>query len=174
MTTLSGSTPDPTPRDRSVAPLRPRTQGGTARSDLLQSAHIGGNADLFPKILDLHVADGALIADVTWGKGVFWQRVDTTRYSVLASDLETGTDATDLPYDRGTLDALVFDPPYMEGLFRTARSQMAGAGSHAAFRENYSNGVAAAVGAPKYHAAVLDIYERGGEEAARVRSRVAA
>lgn len=32
-----------------------RVQGGEATSDLIMSAAVGGNADIFPKILELHV-----------------------------------------------------------------------------------------------------------------------
>ena len=49
--------------------VRRRTQGGVASSDVVLSAHVGGNAEVFPKILDLHVAPGAIIADVTYGGG---------------------------------------------------------------------------------------------------------
>ena len=44
---------------------------------------------------------------------------------------------------------------------------MAGGGSHAAFRENYSNGNATK-GGPKWHAAVTDLYFKAGAEAWRV------
>ncbi len=56
----------------------------------------------------------------------------------------------------------------MEGLFRKAKDQMAGSGSHAAFRGRYSNGLAVEEGGPKYHDAVLDLYFRAGGEAYRV------
>lgn len=52
-----------------------RVQGGIASSDVVVSAHIGGNSDLFPKILQLHVPKNARIADITWGLGVFWRKV---------------------------------------------------------------------------------------------------
>ena len=72
-----------------------RTAGGIATSDVLVSAHHGGNADLFPKILKLHVPAGAKIADVTYGKGVFWQKVNRSKYTLHASDLQTGVDCRD-------------------------------------------------------------------------------
>jgi len=141
--------------------------GGTATSQVTLSAHVAGNADVFPEILALHVADGATIADVTFGKGVFWQNVDADRYELLATDLQTGVDCRALPYEAASLDCVVLDPPYMEGLFRRADSQLAGGGTHAAFRGSYSNGKRT-VGGPKYHDAVLDLYYRAGEEARRV------
>ena len=51
-----------------------RIQGGIATSDVTLSAHIGGNADVFAQILRLHVPEGAIVADATWGKGVFGRK----------------------------------------------------------------------------------------------------
>lgn len=149
-------------------PTGQRVQGGEARSDVVMSAQIGGNAEVFPQVLELHVPQGALIADVTYGKGVFWRNVDVDAYTVLTSDLDTGVDATALPYGDESLDALVLDPPYMEGLYRRKVSHMAGGGTHAAFREHYSNGQATNGSGPKWHQAVLDLYFRAGQEARRV------
>lgn len=146
---------------------RKRTAGGAATSRVTVTAHVAGNADIFPQILALHVPDGATIADVTYGKGVFWRDVDRSRYRVQASDLKSGVDCRRLPYADESIDCIVLDPPYMEGLFRRAGSQLAGGGSHAAFRNHYSNG-RRTVGGPKYHEAVLDLYYRAGEEAQRV------
>jgi tRNA G10 N-methylase Trm11 len=145
-----------------------RVQGGVATSDVIASAHVGGNAEVFPQVLALHVPKGSLIADVTYGRGVFWQRVALDDYVVLASDVSSGIDCTALPYGDESLDALVLDPPYMEGLFRRSTSQMAGGGTHAAFRSRYSNGEATNGAGPKWHDAVLDLYFRAGEEARRV------
>jgi hypothetical protein len=154
---------------RPVTPKKPnrRRAGGIATSRLTLTAHLGGNADVFPEVLELHVADGATIADVTYGRGVFWQNVDRSRYRLLATDLTTGVDCRSLPYADASLDCVVLDPPYMDGLFRRDGSHLAGAGSHAAFRDRYSNGKKS-VGGPKYHEAVLDLYFRAGVEARRV------
>jgi hypothetical protein len=146
---------------------RKRRAGGVTSSRVTLSAHVAGNAEVFPQVLELHVADGATIADVTYGKGVFWQNVVADRYRLLATDLKTGVDCRQLPYADASLDCIILDPPYMEGLFRRADSQLAGGGSHAAFRDHYSNGKQTA-GGPKYHDAVLDLYFRAGAEAHRV------
>lgn len=145
-----------------------RVQGGVATSNVVMSAFVSGNADVFPQILDLHVPDGAKIADVTYGGGVFWRQVDLSRYELLATDLADGVDCRALPYENDSLDALVLDPPYMEGLLRNNANHKAGAGSHAAFREYYSNGNETNEGGPKWHAAVSDLYYRAGDEAVRV------
>ncbi|MDZ4262247.1 MAG: site-specific DNA-methyltransferase, partial [Pseudomonadota bacterium] len=83
-----------------------RTQGGIATSNVTMSAFLSGNADVFPQILDLHVPDGAKIADVTYGTGVFWKKVDLTRYELTPSDIGTGVDCRTLPYEDGTFDAI--------------------------------------------------------------------
>jgi hypothetical protein len=56
----------------------------------------------------------------------------------------------------------------MEGLFRRSKDHMAGGGSHAAFRKNYSDGRATTSEGPKWHAAVTDLYFKAGAEAHRV------
>lgn len=144
-----------------------RTQGGSTTSSVTVSAQVAGNAEVFPQVLELHVPKGALVADVTYGKGVFWRKVDPEDYRLLPTDLQTGVDATDLPYEDDALDAVVLDPPYMEGLHRKEESHMAGGGSHAAFRHNYSNGKPTKNGGPKWHDAVLDLYFRAAGEAKR-------
>lgn len=143
--------------------------------DLTLSAHEGGNAELFRKVLDLHVPTGSEVADVTYGKGTFWSDVPETAYDVHGTDIDpdrspTGesVDCRDLPYDDDSFDCVVFDPPYAEGYYRRQSDQLAGGGSHQSFREAYSNGEVLDTGGSKYHQAVLDVYFRGGREAARV------
>jgi len=137
-------------------------------SDVTVSAHVGGNADVFPHVLRLHVPEGSVVADVTWGKGVFWERVAPGKYSVKATDIAMGVDCRDLPYEDGSIGCVVLDPPYMEGLFRRTTAHMAGSGSHAAFRRHYSDGKETNGQGPKWHDAVLDLYFRAGAEAFRV------
>jgi tRNA G10 N-methylase Trm11 len=144
-----------------------RVQGGVSTTDVVMSATMGSNAELFPKILDLHVPDGARIADVTYGSGVFWRNVDLSRYELVPSDIATGVDCRALPYEASSFDALVLDPPYMEGLLRNNKDHKAGRGAFAAFREYYSNGDEVSNG-PKWHGAVRDLYYRAGAEARRV------
>lgn len=78
------------------------------------TAKVGTNADLFPEVLRLYVQDGAKVADVTYGKGVFWKGVNTLMYDLYATDLATdGVDLRALPYGNEEFDALVLDPPYI-------------------------------------------------------------
>ena len=73
---------------------------------MVLSAHLSGNADVFPQVLALHVPKGSTVADVTWGKGVFWQNVPPSAYKLLATDMKTGTDCRNLPYEAGSIDAV--------------------------------------------------------------------
>ncbi|MBY0228768.1 MAG: hypothetical protein K2W96_05760 [Gemmataceae bacterium] len=159
-----------------------RVTGGVATTDLLFSAHSGGNADLFPEILRLHVPRGSKVADVTYGQGTFWKNVLADDYELLASDLEPKAqeaqlfattpvakmDCRTLSYADASLDAVVLDPPYMEGLLRKTKGHMAGSGTHGAFRQAYSHGEPAEADAPKWHEAVLELYAGGSREAYRV------
>jgi hypothetical protein len=149
---------------------RRKSPAGTATTDVVVSAHAAGNADVFPQVLALHVADGATVADVTHGQGVFWRRVPAGRYRLLATDVEDGVDCRALPYDDASIDCVVLDPPYMEGLFRRDRGHLAGAGTHGHFRRYYSTGRATR-GGPRWHAAVLDLYFAAAAEAHRVLRR---
>lgn len=152
------------PRER---PGTKRVQGGISTTDVVMSAYVSGNADVFPNILELHVALGSKIADVTYGGGVFWKNVDLSKYELLTTDISTGVDCRSLPYENESLDAVVLDPPYMEGLLRGNRDHKAGGGTHAAFRDYYSNGDEKSHG-PKWHAAVSDLYFKAGAEMYRV------
>jgi DNA modification methylase len=138
-------------------------------TNLVVSAYVGTNAEVFPRVLALHVPEGSAVADVTYGKGIFWKNVPRERYVLHASDIQTGTDCRNLPYASGSLDCVVLDPPYMEGLHRRCVTQLAGAGTHSAFRDTYSNGEPVeSADAPKYHEAVLEFYFAAGREAHRV------
>lgn len=148
-----------------------RVAGGISTSDLVISAHTANNDKVFPEILKLHVPIGSTIADVTYGKGVFWKEVPTKNYKLLATDLKTGVDCRNLPYKDKSIDCIVLDPPYMEGLFRRNTGHLAGNGTYRAFRSAYSNGQTTNDG-PKYHDAVLDLYFKAGKEAARVLKKI--
>lgn len=156
-------------------------QGGVATADVVVSARVGDNAELFAQILQLHVPKGSTVADVTYGLGVFWRRVPDGVYTLLASDialkpevparagakLTSGVDCRALPYADASLDCVVLDPPYMEGMYRRSVDHMAGSGTHAAFRRAYSAAAVTESG-PKWHDAVVDLYEKACREAARV------
>ena len=85
-------------------------------NDIVLSAHVAPNADVFAEIMKLHVPVGASVCDVTYGKGVFWRKIAKEAYVLRATDIETGVDARSLPYENSSVDCVVLDPPYMEGL----------------------------------------------------------
>lgn len=147
-----------------------RKQGGITTSNLVFSAYVGNNSQVFPKILELHVPKGAVVADVTFGKGVFWRNIPKDRYQLKATDISMGVDCRNLPYKDKEMDCIVLDPPYMEGFFRRSKEHFAGNGTHSSFREHYSNGngIETLTGNPKYHNAVLELYFQAAKEAHRV------
>lgn len=137
-------------------------RNGAPRNDLVLSAYQASNEDVFPKILELYVPIGSVVADVTFGKGVFWKNVDLGRYRLLPSDITDGTDCRNLPYRDGDLDCVVFDPPYMHSPGGTAYS------SHKPYESYYRNNGTGNRTRSKYHEAVLELYIEGGREAYRV------
>lgn len=145
--------------------------------DIVLSSYVAYNRKVFPKIVDLHVEDGATIADVTYGRGNFWTDVPDGKYKVYKTDIdpekspdsEEGVDCRNLPYEDGEIDCVVLDPPYAEGFFRRNKEHLAGNGTHSNFRSNYSTGDVH-TGGSKYHQAVLDLYFEAGKEAKRVLS----
>lgn len=52
-----------------------RMRNGVTTSNLVFSAYVSKNAEVFPKVLKLHVPKGSKVADVTFGKGIFWTKV---------------------------------------------------------------------------------------------------
>lgn len=147
-----------------------RTVKGKSSTDLILSAYVRNNEDLFPLILSLYVPIGSEIADVTYGKGVFWKNVDKSKYILHFSDIKMGIDCRRLPYKSHTMDCVVIDPPYMEGFYRRNSDHLAGNGTFTSFREAYSDGSVyeQKPDKPKYHDAVLDMYYSAGNEALRV------
>ena len=139
--------------------------------ELVLSAHVGTNDKVFPKVIDLHVDDGAAVADVTYGNGTFWKRVSSGKYDLRATDLDPakspdsdeGIDCRDLPYKDGELDCVVLDPPYAEGFYDGDRTN--GSESEYWIKDRYAN---AADGELTYHEAVLHLYCEAGREADRV------
>jgi len=68
--------------------------------------------------------NGGLIADVTWGRGVFWKKIQNGQpnifngatYTIIGSDIEQRADVRAdfrcLPYRDEMFDAVVLDPPW--------------------------------------------------------------
>lgn len=141
---------------------RRRVLNGKPTNDLVFSAYVGGNEDIFPEILDLYVAPKSVIADVTYGQGVFWRNIPKDKYNLLPTDIQQGTDCRDLPYSDGEIDCVVLDPPYMHSPGGTAHRV------HSAFERHYRNNGTGNRTDRKYHDAVMALYEGAGSEAHRV------
>lgn len=137
-----------------------RSPSGVSTNSLVFSAMTGTNDRLFPHVLSLYVSPGGSVADVTYGKGVFWRRVPKDAYKLLATDLRTGVDARRLPYEDGSIDCVVFDPPYMHTPGGTAHV------NHQNYEGYYRNNDVSS--GKKYHEAVLDLYFAQAKEAHRV------
>ena len=137
-------------------------RNGEPTNDLVLSAYVDTNAEVFPRILQLYVPAGHTVADVTFGLGVFWRNVPPGRYNLLPTDIATGVDCRSLPYDDASIDCVVLDPPYMHTPGGTAHN------GQRAFEEHYRNNGTGNNTGKKYHEAVLDLYEEAGREAFRV------
>lgn len=141
---------------------RRRVQNGKPTNDLVHTAQVAGNDRIFPRVLSLYVKPGSIVADVTYGKGVFWRRIPDGLYDLRATDLRDGVDCRDLPYGDGEIDCVVLDPPYMHSPGGTAHT------AHSPFEAHYRNNGSGNRTKSKYHEAVLDLYEEAGHEAFRV------
>ena len=92
---------------------------------------------------------------------MFWKNVPEGKFRLLASDLDTGTDCRNLPYQAGSVDCVVFDPPYMHTPGGSAHK------GHQNYEPYYrNNGISHP--SKKYHEAVLDLYFTTADEAMRV------
>lgn len=149
----------------SEPPKPRRVVNGSPTNDLVFSAHVASNEEVFPQILELYVRPGSVIADVTYGKGAFWRKVPPEAYDLRPTDIVTGVDCRDLPYADSEMDCLVLDPPYMHSPGGTAHASRR---SHLGFEVHYRNNGSGNRTGRKYHEAVLALYEEAGREAYRV------
>lgn len=139
--------------------------------DVILSAHVGENAKVFPKVLDLHVESGSHIADVTYGNGSFWRRVPSDKYELTATDIDParspdstdGVDCRDLPYDDESFDCVVLDPPYKGGFYE---SEDKPSENKFWMTDRYVGSLGEQ--SATYHEAVINMYAAAGKEAHRV------
>jgi hypothetical protein len=111
----------------------------------------GDNADLIAAVARLYLPKGCRVADITYGRGVFWQRVNLADYRFHKSDKITCPssphDFRQLPYEARFFDVVVFDPPYahagdgmrVEPCYQIAST--AGGLSHRDIMEGYEGGM---------------------------------
>ena len=137
-----------------------KSPAGNATNELIFSSHVGTNDEVFPYVASLYVSPGSKIADVTYGKGVFWKKIPKGTYEVSATDITSGVDCRELPYQDREFDCVVFDPPYMHTPGGTAHI------NHQNYENYYRNNKASS--SKKYHEAVLDLYFSAAKEAWRV------
>ena len=91
------------------------TEKITASEAMILTGMTGTNAELLPEAMKMYAKDGDTVADVTYGRGVFWRKCDMTKYDFQPSDLMDGICFKNLPYDDDSIDLLILDPPYMHG-----------------------------------------------------------
>jgi hypothetical protein len=84
----------------------------------IQTAMAGSNADIFPSIARLYIPQGAKVLDATFGKGVFWAKLNgsATSLKLTTNDIADGAqhhqDFRKLSFPDETFDVVVLDPPY--------------------------------------------------------------
>jgi hypothetical protein len=139
-----------------------KSPAGISTNNLIFTAHQGTNEKVFKEVMSLYVPNKSTVADVTYGKGVFWKAIPEDRYKLRATDLKDGVDCRNLPYRDGEIDCVVFDPPYMHTPGGTAHV------NHQNYESYYKNNVSSNGAGKKYHEAVLDLYFKAGHEAYRV------
>jgi hypothetical protein len=148
--------------DQAVRKSKRKSPAGVSTNQLVFTAYQGTNEDVFPRVICLYVAAGSTVADVTYGKGVFWKGVPEGTYQLLATDLKDGVDCRNLPYQDASIDCVVFDPPYMHTPGGTAHV------NHQNYEDYYRNNSADNGSGKKYHEAVLELYFKAADEAFRV------
>lgn len=124
--------------------------------ELIYTSYTCNNDVLFEKVSQLYFREGMMIADVTYGKGVFWRKIDLKKYTFFPSDIltcERKYDFRKLPYSRDSFDIVVFDPPYCHN-----PGQMI-------INANYKN-VETTRGL--YHKDIIQLYREGMRESQRV------
>jgi tRNA G10 N-methylase Trm11 len=96
--------------------------------DIIYTVHHGCNSGLIKSAVKLYFGNGSKIADVTYGRGVFWKDINKKQYEIIGTDIKTGIDFKKLPYMDNTFDHSVIDPPYarlelkgMQNCYNTTR-----------------------------------------------------
>jgi tRNA G10 N-methylase Trm11 len=117
---------------------------------------VGDNSALISRVAKMYIKEGDYIADVTYGKGVFWREVDLFKFNFNPSDIltcENKYDFRKLPYPNGMFDSVVFDPPYCHNPGKMIVDA------------NYRN---AETTKGFYHVDIIELYRAGMAEAKRI------
>jgi hypothetical protein len=86
------------------------------KTKIIQSVYCDSNANLIEGIAAIYLRNNMTIADVTYGKGAFWRKVDVSRFDFRPSDIadpKNSIDFRNLPYGNEQIDIVVLDPPYI-------------------------------------------------------------
>jgi ubiquinone/menaquinone biosynthesis C-methylase UbiE len=117
----------------------------------------GDNSNLIANVAKLYVQPGDHILDVTFGRGVFWKKVDRTRIKLVTNDLQTPADYhfdfRKLGFDDASFDHTVFDPPYVHD------------GKTVILHQRYNNDLTTA---KLNYAGIVEMYDAGLRECCRV------
>ena len=124
------------------------------------SVQFSNNAAAIAQLANFYIKDGWRVADVTYGKGAFWRKVNNiSRFDFRPTDLHPNpparkADFRRLPYNDSSMHVVVFDPPYM-----------ANSGAYSQVNNEYRNfettrGMS--------HEDILNLYKQGMREAKRV------
>jgi len=120
------------------------------------TSEVGDNSDLIAHVAEMYLKPKWKIADVTYGKGVFWRNIDKSKYNLSASDILTVPPFLDfrkLPYKDGEFDCVVLDPPYVHNPGKLI------------VNANYKN---AETTKGMYHNDIIQLYVEGMKEAFRI------
>lgn len=118
----------------------------------------GDNATLIAAAAKLYIRDGDTVADVTYGRGVFWKKTGRKRFHVIGSDLiprvpeAAAMDFRKLTYKAECFDHLVLDPPYQHNPSDRYEHLYAGQATTKGLN----------------HAGIIALYRQGMREAQRV------
>lgn len=93
-----------------------------ALRDPVYSAYVGRSDVVFAAIARLHLPAGAEVLDATYGRGVWWKRIPSTRYALRKLDLKSGDDVLTREFPHESMDAVCVDPPFLRGSLSTYRS----------------------------------------------------
>jgi len=145
-------------------PQAKRTGNGNSstKKGVVYTSHKAHNDVLLENVERLYFKKGDHIADVTYGKGVFWKKLKKSDYHCYWSDIVThesyphveNIDFRKLPYENDCMDVVIFDPPY----HHTGNNQRQNEKDYQSIRTTPNHS----------HAMILDLYKAGMKEALRV------
>jgi len=136
---------------------------------VIYTARAENNNKFCRDILNLYVREHSAIADLTWGRGKFWEGIDRQKYKLIRLDKHTPCDVKAdfraVPLADGSQDAVVFDPPYVTrmGFKRRSKENPNGSNQKSAFGLDE--------GGPKNEREIDALYAAGTAESRRILKR---